>query len=238
MDQGDGQSQINGFMMPGTILFVLFGGIVVMTLMMACRPKWRWWKATLVSLLVGVVLIPVLFWSLPFWAAFYTAWLSGVLLGSVPGATAREERLTALLLIVGAALASWPMLIPYKGLQHWVPPWNAEDVYTIAFLEFFNLAIFTWLAAALMLVVLALLIAAPVNLFLRPSLDVVDGGPGGTREAVNTWFKDRFEIVFGILGVVSFVGSSRAEREQAKLRYGAYGSGSDPDHPGRRARLR
>lgn len=231
MDQGNGQNQINGFMMPAAILFVLFGGIVVMTLMMALGRKWPWWRATVVSLLVGLVPIPAVFWSLPFWPAFYAAWLSGVLLGSVSGATAREERLTALLLIVSAALVSWPVLIPYKGLLHWIPPWNAEDVYTIAFLEFFNLAIFTWLAAALVLMLLALLIAAPVNLFLRPSPDVANGGPGGTREAVNTWFKDRFEIVFGILGIVSFVGSSRAEREQAKLRYGAY-SGSDPDRPG------
>jgi hypothetical protein len=45
---------------------------------------------------------------------------------------------------------------------------------------------------------------------------------------VNGWFKDRLQIVFGILGIVSEVGSSRADREVARLRSGMLSS--DPKH--------
>lgn len=196
--------------MPWSVLYVLFGALVLTTAVMRFLPTW--WKPMLLCALLGGAVVPLALRSLPFWPAFYAPWLLGVLYGSVTGRLAREEQLTALLLIASAVAASILPVQYYQTITQWVPPWCATDVYSITVVEAVNLLIFTWLAAALLLAVLALLVLVPVNLLLQA---------GSTaRDAVNTWFKDRTEIVFGILGIISYVGSSQAERNQAKVRYG------------------
>jgi hypothetical protein len=169
---------------------------------------------------IGVVLIPLALHALPFWASFCVPWLLGVLLGSAAGAVAREERLTALLLIVSAAFAALPPLWPYKSATNWQPPWTAADVLLITFIELFAVGIFTWLFAALLLLLLAAVVALPLNLAAMFTHDKHSNPTPALHQTVNRWFKDRFQIVFGILGIVSEVGSSRSEREMARLKAG------------------
>jgi hypothetical protein len=124
--------------------------------------------------------------------------------------------LTAVLLLASAAL---PPLWPYKSVTHWQPPWTATDVLLITFIELFAVAIFTWLVAAILLLLLAALIAGPLN--LAALLDARLRSPQSSLcNSVNHWFKDRFQIVFGVLGIISEVGSSRAELETARMRAG------------------
>lgn len=80
------------------------------------------------------------------------------------------------------------------------------------------------------LLVLAVLIAGPLNLVSLLKSHKAAPAEGSATHVVNQWFKDRIQIVFGILGVVSEVGSSRAELETAKLRAGML----SPDHKHRR----
>jgi hypothetical protein len=213
--------------MPWSILVVLFAGLIIIAVVMQCVRSL--WKAALLSLLTGLMGVPMLLSGSAFWPAFYAPWFLGSLLGSAVGAVAREERLTALLLVVSAALASVPPLLPYKSVVGWQPPWTSADVFLITFVELFAVAIFTWLFAAILLLVLAVLVAVPVNLLAlvrsspRRSADKVE-----LHERVNGWFEDRLQIVFGILGIVSEVGSSRADREVARLRSGMLSS--DPKH--------
>jgi len=209
--------------MPLLVLLPLFGGLVTMTVVMQLPVAW--WKCFLGALAVGSVAVPAAWHGLPFWVAFYLPWLLGVLLGSAVGALAREERLTALLLTTSAAVTSVVPLYHYQSAVDWKPPWTTTDIALISFVELINLTIFTWLTAALLLVCLGLLIAGPINLAalaLRDSASLVTA-----RTQVNTWFLDRVEIVFAILNVISFVGSSNAERQQARLKHGLLPSQRD-----------
>ena len=199
-----------GQAMPGGVLYVLFGALVLTTALMRFLPTW--WKPMLLAALLGGAFVPLALRSLPFWTAFYAPWLLGVLYGSITGRLAREEQLTALLLIASAVGAAVLPVVYYREITQWTPPWCANDVFVITLVEAVNLLITTWLVAALLLGLLALIVLLPVNLLVPVT--------HSARSDVNTWFKERTEIVFGILGVISYVGSSAAERNEAKVRYG------------------
>lgn len=211
--------------MPWSIVAVILAGMIAMTVVM--QRLAFWWKGAAVVVGIGAVIVPVTLGGLPFWVAFYVPWILGMLLGTATGVLAREERLTALLLVVSAAITSVLALFQYKAMTHWQPPWETMDVLVVSFIEAFALTLAIWLVAAALLLALALVVVVPVNLvgivFGRRS-----GDGGALRHDVNAWFRDRFAIVFGALGVIGEVGAA-GDRRRHRRRRTASGSYAPED---------
>ncbi len=214
-----------GRVMPWSIVAVVLVALLLVSVIMQWLPFW--WKGALVTLVIGGGVIPLAFHSLSFWPAFYVAWAVGMLFGTITGALYREERLTAVWIFVSAAGATIGAIVPYKLMMGWKPPWEATDVYVVSGLSAAALLIGTWVVAAVLLAVLALFVLAPVNLV---ALARAEGSAStALHRRMNGWFRERFEIVMGVLGVIGEVGGAAAKEEPTRARSRASSGSSDDD---------